>query len=158
MSLSTAPKENPTLTQLRDWYRIARLMEAPESTLDAIKTVGQRVAAGKPLPHKHRELMQQQVQDYWQRVNTVIQQVEQILERIGQVDATGDWFQGQTYRLENSLSGVLNISTQQRGPILTVAAGDIQYCHLKKADFERFACFSQQVSQAAVKIPQLEMV
>jgi hypothetical protein len=157
-SPSTAPKENPTLTQLRDWYRIARLMEAPESTLDAIKTVGQRVAAGKPLPHKHRELMQQQVQDYWQRVNTVIQQVEQILERIGQVDATGDWFQGQTYRLENSLSGVLNISTQQRGPILTVAAGDIQYCHLEKADFERFACFSQQVSQAAVKIPQLEMV
>jgi hypothetical protein len=79
-STPNAPVETSTLVQLRDWYRIAKAMEAPESALDAIKTVGQRVAAGKPLPHKHRALMQQQVQNYWQQVSTAIQQAGQILE------------------------------------------------------------------------------
>ncbi|WP_346293394.1 hypothetical protein [Sphaerothrix gracilis] len=60
-------------------------METPDSALDDIKTVGQRVAAGKSLPHKHRELMQQQVQSYWQQVSTAIQQAGLILETVGRM-------------------------------------------------------------------------
>ncbi|WP_196358210.1 bifunctional DNA primase/polymerase [Nodosilinea nodulosa] len=65
-SSNPSDSQNPTLIHLRDWYRIARAMEAPESTLEAIKTIGQRVAEGKPMLRKHQELMQQQVQRYWQ--------------------------------------------------------------------------------------------
>jgi hypothetical protein len=157
-STPSSPVENSTLIQLRDWYRIARAMEAPKSALDAIKAVGQRVAAGKPLPKKYRELMRQQIQDYWQRASTVVHQAEQILDKVGQVDAAGVCFQGQTYRLESSLSGGLKISTQQQGLILKMTADSIHYCHLRKADFEHFASFSQQISQSVIKIPQLEMV
>ncbi len=49
-----ANDQDSTLNQLRDWYRVARAMEAPASTLDSIKALGQRVTEGKPLLRKHQ--------------------------------------------------------------------------------------------------------
>ncbi|MFE4105973.1 hypothetical protein [Almyronema epifaneia] len=150
--------ETSTLVQLRDWYRIAKAMEVPESALDAIKTMGQRVAAGKPLPHKHRALMQQQVQSYWQQVSTAIQQAGQILETVGRKDATGAYFEGHIYRLESPFDGSLEISAQRRGTLLLVEASTVRTCRLAKADFEQFDRFSQRLSQQSFPAHQLELV
>jgi hypothetical protein len=132
-------------------------MEAPDSALDAIKTVGQRVAAGKPLPQKHRALMQQQVQSYWQQVSTAIQQAGQILETVGRKDSTGGHFEGQIYRLESPFDGGLEISAQRRGTLLLVEAGTVRTCRLAKVDFEQFDRFSQRLSQPCCSLHQMEL-
>ncbi|WP_228052741.1 bifunctional DNA primase/polymerase [Nodosilinea sp. LEGE 07298] len=150
--------QKPTLIQLREWYRIARVMEAPESTLEAIQTIGQRVAEGKPMPRKDREFMQQQLQSYWQQVNTVIHQAGQILEKVGQNSPAGTTFEGRTYRIEKIDEGILQVSAQQRGIILAVGESCIQCCHLKRVDFEQFTCFSQHLSLSVSRVPQLELV
>ncbi|WP_225887054.1 bifunctional DNA primase/polymerase [Nodosilinea nodulosa] len=161
----SAPSSNPsdlqnsTLIQLRDWYRIARAMDAPESTLESIKTIGQRVAEGKPMPRKYRELMQQQVQSYWQQVDTVIQQAGGILENVGQhSSATGTAFEGRTYRIESPFDGSLQISAQHRGTLLLVEADSIQTCRLGKPDFDQFARFVQRLSPQSCWDRPLELV
>ncbi|WP_228038417.1 hypothetical protein [Nodosilinea sp. LEGE 06152] len=150
--------QNPTLVQLRDWYRIARAMEVPESTLETIKTIGQRVAEGKPMPRKYWELMPHQVQSYWQQVITVIQQAEQILEKVGQHSATGITFEGCTYRIDCIYDETLQVLTQQRGIILAVEGSRIHRCHLSKVDFQQFTCFNQQISQPVSRVSLLELV
>ena len=150
--------QNPTLIQLRDWYRIARAMYAPEGTLEAIKALGQRVVEGKPMLRKHQELMQQQVQSYWQQVDTVIQQAGGILENVGQHGATGTAFEGRTYRVESPFEGSLQISAQHRGTLLLVEAGSIQTCRLGKPDFEQFDRFVQRLAQQSVQLRYPELV
>lgn len=150
--------QNSTLIQLRDWYRVARAMEAPDSALDTIKTIGQRVADGKPMTRKHRELMQQQIQSYGQQVNMVIQQAGRILETIGQRNATGNIFEGRTYRIESPFEGSLQISAQHWGTLLLVEADTIQICRLGKGDFEKFERFMQCLSPQSYPSRPLELV
>jgi hypothetical protein len=157
---NSAPANNQdsTLNQLRDWYRVARAMEAPVSTLDSIKALGQQVTEGKPLLRKHQDLMQQQVQSYWQQVDTVIQQAGQILTSVGQNSATGSMFAGRTYHIESPSEGSLQISAQQRGTLLLVQNDSVQTCRLHKTDFEQFDRFTQRLSERQPQQRHLELV
>jgi hypothetical protein len=157
-NLASTNLQDSALSQLRDWYRVARAMEAPASTLDSIQALGQRVSGGKPLLRKHQELMQQQVQSYWQQVDTVVQQAEQILETVGQNGVTGTTFTGRTYRIESPSEESLQISAQQRGTLLLVQNDSVQTCRLHKTDFEQFNRFTQRLSERQLQQRHLELV
>ncbi|WP_017302352.1 hypothetical protein [Nodosilinea nodulosa] len=90
-------------------------------------------------------------------MDTVIQQAGRILKELGQKNATGVAFSGQTYRIEQDFEENLQVSAHRRGLILTLEEGSIQSCQLSQIDFNRFGGFIQNLPKQVAKTPQLEL-
>ena len=150
---------NPTLEQLRNWYRAARDMARDPLRCEYIKTLGLEAKTAsvqeKPpamptqaLVEMRRDL--EQYRAYQTRGQYVAQAARLILSAVGQPNDQGEVrFRGKLYELSQTQT-ILTVKKgvgSQTATILSIARGKMQRTSVQSEDCRKFRAFVQRLQR-----------
>jgi hypothetical protein len=160
--------QQPTLQELRSWYKQARDLGRSDSHLNQIEQVGKAFVQGEPLSQKSLHVLSNDKADWEKMVQQIAQNAQTILSIAGQPHADGSLFKGKQYSLY-SQDEYLYVLASKRGkqpterdgqclPVDALASNPgiilkleqdnvVPPTRVTSADHQRFEQFAHQIAQ-----------
>jgi hypothetical protein len=155
----TPGRSQPSIDDLRQWYRHARDVGRSEKHLKQIEEISKGAIAGQSLHERDFKALDRDQATWQAQINTVSEQARYILNTVGTQDTGGQRFSGKTYSIQGS-EGRLVISSADRGEILQIQNDQVTLSKVTHVDAQRFQKFAELIQSRAltVQTPQLQPV
>ena len=139
---SSTPQLNcPSIQELRDWYRAARILGRSEAHLMTIQELGQQQRDFQP---QDLERMQKDAADFSQ-AQILAQQARSIISIVGHGTEGAKQFQGKIYTLQE-YEITVTVSAHGRGQILSTSGDSLTFAQgITSDDVTRFDQFSRSL-------------
>ena len=169
-------QQQPSLKDLRNWYRRARDIGRSDQHLKQIELVGKAFVGRQSLSERDLQMMAKDMATWEKQAHSIAEQARFILSELGQPLAAGTVFPGKTYLLYAQDSSLYALAPERgkkpqaadqqilpesvlrsgHGIILKLEHGEISsMTQLTSADAQRFEKFVEQIQQRA---KQTEMI
>ncbi len=158
---ATSPitRPQPSIEDLREWYRHARDIGRSEKHLKQIEMISRGAIAGKELSDRDFQALDRDEGVWKQQINTVTVQARYILDTVGTQDAAGQHFSGKTYSIHGSEQG-LAIAAAGRGDLLHLQNDQVILSKVTHVDAQRFQKFAELIQSRSLNVqspqPQLQ--
>ncbi|WP_017302354.1 hypothetical protein [Nodosilinea nodulosa] len=139
----------PTIDDLRQWYRHARDVGRSEKHLKQIEVISRGAMAGQALGDRDLQAMTHDQAAWQTQITTVTEQARSILNLVGTQDSEGQHFSGKTYQIHGS-DHHLSIAAAGRGDLLNLEQGQITLAKITHADAQRFQTFAELIQSRAL--------
>ncbi|MBE9011153.1 toprim domain-containing protein, partial [Pseudanabaenaceae cyanobacterium LEGE 13415] len=170
--LSSQSQQQPSLKDLRNWYRKARDAGRSDCHLNQIELVGKAFVQGQPLSERDLQMMAKDMANWERQVQAIAGQARLILAELGQPVAEGTIFPGKTYLLYAQDQYLYALAPERgkqpqatdqrvlpeavlqsgRGIILKLEDGIVSpMTHVTSADAQRFGKFVEQIEQRTAR-------
>jgi hypothetical protein len=156
---STPTRSQPSIEDLRQWYRHARDVGRSEKHLKQIEMISKEAIAGETLGDRDFQALDHDETAWQSQIETVTDQARYILNTVGTQDPSGQYFSGKTYSIEGS-EGHLAIAAADRGEILHLQNDQVVLSKVTHVDAQRFQKFAELIHSRALSVqpPQLQPV
>lgn len=167
---SSSTQQQPSLKDLRNWYRQARDIGRSDQHLKQIELVGKAFVEGQSLSERDLQMMAKDMATWEKQAHSIAEQARFILSELGQPLAAGTVFPGKTYLLYAQDSSLYALAPERgkkpqaadqqilpesvlrsgHGIILKLEHGEISsMTQLTSADAQQFGKFVEQIQQRA---------
>ncbi|MBE9109811.1 strawberry notch C-terminal domain-containing protein [Nodosilinea sp. LEGE 07298] len=141
----------PSVEDLRQWYRHARDIGRSEQHLKQIEVISRGAMAGKALGDLDLQAMTRDESAWQAQITTVTEQARSILNLVGTQDSEGQHFSGKTYQIHGS-NHHLSIAATGRGDLLNLEQGQITLAKITHVDAQRFQTFAELIQSRALTV------
>jgi hypothetical protein len=156
---STPVRSQPSIEDLRQWYRHARDIGRSEKHLKQIEMISRGAIAGKVLGDRDFQALERDETAWKGQINTVTHQARYILDTVGTQDTAGQHFSGKTYSIHGSEEG-LAIAAAGRGDLLHLQNDQVILSKVTHVDAQRFQKFAELIQNQSLDVqspqPQLQ--
>ncbi|MFE4105972.1 strawberry notch C-terminal domain-containing protein [Almyronema epifaneia] len=156
---STPTRSQPSIEDLRQWYRHARDIGRSEKHLKQIEVISRAAIAGQTFGERDFQALDRDEAAWQSQIDTVTNQARYILDTVGTQDTDGQRFSSKTYSIQGS-EGNLAIAAADRGEILQLQNDQVILSKVTQVDAQRFQKFAELIQSRALNVqtPQLQPV